>query len=72
MPTITSQRVLIEGATGPTGLLIVRQALEHGHIVTVFARNISKIPSDISNLLTIKVRSRLFLSLTPSINYIIR
>ncbi|KAH7011056.1 hypothetical protein EDB80DRAFT_571256 [Ilyonectria destructans] len=48
-----SKKVLILGSTGPTGLLTVRQALEHGHTVTVYARNPSKIPSDISNLPTI-------------------
>ena len=32
-------RILVFGATGPTGQQVVRQALSQGHIVTVFARN---------------------------------
>ncbi|PVH74505.1 NmrA family protein [Cadophora sp. DSE1049] len=50
-----SKKVLILGATGPTGLLTVRKALEHKHIVTIYARNPSKIPKDISDVANVKI-----------------
>jgi putative NADH-flavin reductase len=37
--------ILIFGATGPTGRLIVSQALEQGHAVTAFARDPSRLES---------------------------
>lgn len=38
-----ARRVVVFGATGPTGQHIVRQALEQGHEVTAFARNPGKL-----------------------------
>src|SRR5437660_12718754 len=34
-----SMKLLVLGATGGTGLEIVRQAIEHGHSVTAFVRS---------------------------------
>jgi putative NADH-flavin reductase len=36
--------VLVLGATGGTGRHVVAQALEHGHVVTAFVRDASKLP----------------------------
>ncbi|KAH8586622.1 NmrA family protein [Bisporella sp. PMI_857] len=49
------KKVLILGATGPTGLLTARKALEHDHIVTIYARNPSKVPTDISDVANVKI-----------------
>src|SRR5437867_5609937 len=35
----SSMKVVVLGATGGTGLEIVRQAIEHGHSVTAFVRS---------------------------------
>src|SRR6266568_7662168 len=35
----SSMKLLVLGATGGTGLEIVRQAIEHGHSVTAFVRS---------------------------------
>lgn len=55
------KKILILGSTGPTGLLTVRTALEHDLNVTVYARNPSKIPTDLAESPKLKVRS--FLSI---------
>ena len=41
-------KLLVLGATGGTGLEIVRQAIEHGHKVTAFVRNPER-PEPIDN-----------------------
>lgn len=38
------KRVLVLGATGPTGRQVVTQALEQGHEVTAFVRNPKRLP----------------------------
>jgi len=43
-----AKRILILGATGPTGLVVVREALSRGHSVVVYARNPSKIPDELT------------------------
>jgi putative NADH-flavin reductase len=43
-------KVAIFGATGSIGRLLVKQALEQGHIVTVFARNPARIETKHPNL----------------------
>jgi putative NADH-flavin reductase len=43
-------RILIVGATGGTGLQLVRQALEQGHQVTAFVRNPKKVKIEHPNL----------------------
>jgi nucleoside-diphosphate-sugar epimerase len=63
MPERYARKVLILGATGPTGLLTLRKALDHNHLVTVYARNPSKIPSDISDSGKVKASS-LFLDVS--------
>jgi putative NADH-flavin reductase len=39
-------KIIVFGATGSTGKLIVTQALAKGHAVTVFARNLEGLPQD--------------------------
>jgi len=43
------KKILVLGATGPTGLLILKKALEHGHAVTAYVRSPSKIPDDLKS-----------------------
>lgn len=43
-------KLLVLGATGPTGLQIVRQALAQGHQVTAFVRDPAKLPFSDKNL----------------------
>ncbi|KAH7107710.1 NAD(P)-binding protein [Auriculariales sp. MPI-PUGE-AT-0066] len=40
-------RVLIVGATGPCGILLIQDSLVHGHDVVVYARSPSRLPPDI-------------------------
>ena len=47
-------KLAIFGSTGTIGLQIVRQALEHGHTVTVFVRDPSKLTSTHTNLKVIQ------------------
>ncbi|MFL2645936.1 MAG: NAD(P)H-binding protein, partial [Dehalococcoidia bacterium] len=42
-------RILIVGATGATGKLLVNQLLENGHEVKAFARNEKKFSTEIIN-----------------------
>ncbi|CAE6494632.1 unnamed protein product [Rhizoctonia solani] len=37
-------RILILGGTGDMGIILIRKALDAGHIVTVYARNPTKLP----------------------------
>ena len=39
MPAIEGRRILVLGAGGRTGRLVVEQALGHGHLVTAFVRD---------------------------------
>ena len=39
-------KIIVFGATGGTGKLIVTQALAKGHTVTAFARNPEGMPAD--------------------------
>jgi len=34
-----SMKLVVFGATGATGLEIIRQAIEHGHFITAFVRS---------------------------------
>src|ERR1700689_4364264 len=43
-PTAAPLRFFLLGATGRTGLVFLAQALARGHFVTVFVRNVSKLP----------------------------
>ena len=49
------KKILVLGATGPTGILTVQTALEHNHIVTIYARNRFELSTDISGHSNIKV-----------------
>ncbi|KAJ5414393.1 hypothetical protein N7509_001020 [Penicillium cosmopolitanum] len=49
------KKILILGATGQTGILTVQTALEHNHIVTIYARNPSKLPTNIAHHPNIKI-----------------
>ncbi len=42
--TATPFRFFLLGATGRTGLLFLAQALSRGHFVTIFVRDVSKLP----------------------------
>lgn len=46
-PFVGPQRLLILGATGPTGLIGTKVALERGHSVIIYARTPSKLPEEI-------------------------
>jgi putative NADH-flavin reductase len=43
-------KIAVFGASGKTGILIVYQALNQGHVVTAFARQTSKVPIQHKNL----------------------
>jgi hypothetical protein len=43
-PTAIPFRFFLLGATGRTGLPFLAQALARGHFVTIFVRNVSKLP----------------------------
>lgn len=45
-----SKNIIVFGATGPTGQLVVEQALEKGHRVTAFARSPDKLTTRHENL----------------------
>jgi len=45
---LMSKRILVLGATGPTGLAVVREALSRGHVVVAYVRTPSKIPSELA------------------------
>ncbi|OQE29641.1 hypothetical protein PENSTE_c002G02385 [Penicillium steckii] len=49
------KKILVLGATGPTGILTVQTALEHNHIVTIYARNRFELSTDISGHSNIKM-----------------
>lgn len=40
--------ILVLGGTGPTGQVLIREALARGHTIIIFARSPNKIPEDIS------------------------
>jgi nucleoside-diphosphate-sugar epimerase len=50
------KKILVLGATGPTGLLILKKALDHGHEVTAYVRSPSKIPSELTSNPNLTVR----------------
>ena len=52
----TSMKLAVIGATGPTGALVVSQALEKGHEVVALVRNPEKLKLSNTNL---KVNQRL-------------
>jgi NAD(P)H-binding len=43
-PTATPFRFFLLGATGRTGLPFLAQALDRGHVVTIFVRDLSRLP----------------------------
>src|SRR6266550_621321 len=51
---ITAMKLLIFGGTGRTGRALVEQALEQGHVVTVFARDPAKLGMAHENLRVMK------------------
>jgi putative NADH-flavin reductase len=42
--------IIIFGASGRTGRELVKQAIEHGHVVTAFVRSVSRLPMQHKNL----------------------
>lgn len=49
------KRILVLGATSPTGIFTVRELLSAGHTTTLFIRNPSKLPADIASHPAVKV-----------------
>lgn len=43
-------KIALLGATGPSGLQVVKEALERGHVVTAVVRNPEKITDKHDNL----------------------
>jgi len=43
----TTMRVLIVGATGPCGILLIQESLVRGHHVVIYARSPGKLPEEI-------------------------
>lgn len=41
--------VLVLGGTGPAGICLLRELLHRKHATVAYARNTSKIPSELSN-----------------------
>jgi len=50
-----AKRILILGATGPTGLAVVREALARGYIAVAYVRTPSKIPAELAANKRLKV-----------------
>jgi hypothetical protein len=48
-PTAMPSRFFLLGATGRTGLPFLAQALARGHFVTIFVRNVSKLPAALAS-----------------------
>ena len=46
-------KLFVLGATGPTGLQIVQQALAKNHLVTAFVRDPARLPISDANLATV-------------------
>jgi hypothetical protein len=51
----TPLRFFLLGATGRTGLPFLSQALARGHFVTIFVRNVSKLPTHIASHQNLRV-----------------
>jgi uncharacterized protein YbjT (DUF2867 family) len=49
------KKILVLGATGPLGIYICQKALENGHQLTIYARNPTKLPNEISSNTAVKV-----------------
>ena len=50
------KKILALGATGPTGLLFVAEALAGGHQLTLYVRNPSKLSEEIRSNSNVKVK----------------
>jgi NADPH:quinone reductase-like Zn-dependent oxidoreductase len=46
-PAETKQKILVLGATGPTGISTIQIALQRGHSVVAYVRNPGKLPTEI-------------------------
>lgn len=60
--------VLVFGATGPSGLCVLRELLHRNHHTIAYVRNPSKIPADLQSNPLLEVRSS-FLTIPPSSSY---
>ncbi|CZR56572.1 uncharacterized protein PAC_06461 [Phialocephala subalpina] len=49
------KNIILLGGTGPSGLLTLKLAFDHGHLVTVYARSPQKIPTDLASHSNIKI-----------------
>ena len=55
---VTMKRIAVFGGTGLTGVLFCQRALEHGvDGLTIYARNPSKIPNEVSSHSSVKVET---------------
>jgi len=45
---MAGKKILVLGATGPLGVYFCQKALANGHQLTIYARNPSKLPEDVS------------------------
>lgn len=46
---MTGIKILVLGATGPAGLLLLRELLHRQHGIIAYVRNASKIPADLAS-----------------------
>lgn len=46
---MSASKILVLGGTGPAGICLLRELLHRSHTVVAYARNPSKIPTDLSN-----------------------
>jgi uncharacterized protein YbjT (DUF2867 family) len=59
---MAGKKILVLGGTGPLGVYFCQKALANGHQLTIYARNPSKLPEDVSSNAAVNVHK----SLAPS------
>lgn len=47
--TMTDKKILVLGATGPAGIVILRELVYRNHATIAYVRNPGKIPADLVN-----------------------
>lgn len=45
--TMTTLRILVLGATGPSGICLLREAVFRNYVTVAYVRNVSKLPDDL-------------------------
>jgi uncharacterized protein YbjT (DUF2867 family) len=56
MIPMSPKRIVVFGGTGITGVFFCKKALERGHQLTIYARNPSKLPDEVTSNASAKVR----------------